>query len=55
MAHHPASQLKQGFNAYNVLVLCVLGLGSITYGYTASIIGTTLGASTFEQTDRSSN
>lgn len=43
MAHH-ASDLKQGLNPYNVLVLCFLGLGSLTYGYTASIIGTTLGS-----------
>ena len=34
---------KQKLNMYNVLVLVVLGLGSLTYGYTASIIGTTLG------------
>ena len=44
MAHlKEAHNLKQGLNPYNVLVLCFLGLGSITYGYTASIIGTTLG------------
>lgn len=36
---------SQGINAYNILVLCCLGLGSLTYGYTASIIGTTLGPS----------
>lgn len=48
MAHHSASQLKQGLNPYNVLVLCFLGLGSVTYGYTASIIGTTLGMSPVE-------
>ncbi|KAK5095207.1 hypothetical protein LTR70_003635 [Exophiala xenobiotica] len=47
MVHHTASQVKKGYNAYNVLVLCVLGLGSITYGYTASIIGTTLGQPSF--------
>lgn len=34
---------KQKINLYNVLVLFVLGFGSLTYGYTASIIGTTLG------------
>lgn len=28
---------------YNVLILMFVTLGSITYGYTASIIGTTLG------------
>ena len=43
MAGHSAAELKQGLNAYNVLVLVVLGIGSLTYGYTASIIGTTLG------------
>jgi hypothetical protein len=30
-------------NGYTISVLCVLGFGSLTYGYTASIIGTTLG------------
>jgi len=34
---------RQKLNSYNVAVLAVLGFGSITYGYTASIIGTTLG------------
>lgn len=34
---------KQKINLYNVIVLIVLGFGSLTYGYTASIIGTTLG------------
>lgn len=48
MAHHSASDLKQGLNPFNILVLCFLGLGSVTYGYTASIIGTTLGTSTDE-------
>ena len=28
---------------YNVFILFFVGLGSMTYGYTASIIGTTLG------------
>jgi hypothetical protein len=35
--------LKQKLNAHTCAVLAVLGFGSITYGYTASIIGTTLG------------
>lgn len=43
MTVQDVSALKQGLNPYNVLVLCFLGLGSMTYGYTASIIGTTLG------------
>jgi len=36
---------RQKVNAYNVFVLLFLGFGSVTYGYTASIIGTTLGLS----------
>jgi hypothetical protein len=28
---------------YNIFILMFVGLGSMTYGYTASIIGTTLG------------
>lgn len=36
---------KQKLNGYTVLILVTLGLGSLTYGYTASIIGTTLGPS----------
>lgn len=36
---------RQKLNAHTVAVLAVLGFGSITYGYTASIIGTTLGES----------
>ena len=35
---------RQTLNGYTVLILVTLGLGSLTYGYTASIIGTTLGA-----------
>lgn len=34
---------RRRVNAYTIGVLCVLGFGSLTYGYTASIIGTTLG------------
>lgn len=40
---HREGVKKQKINAYNVLLLCFIGLGSMTYGYTASIIGTTLG------------
>jgi hypothetical protein len=34
---------RQKLNGFTLLILTVLGLGSLTYGYTASIIGTTLG------------
>ncbi|KAF2742385.1 MFS transporter [Sporormia fimetaria CBS 119925] len=34
-------------NAFNVLILIFVGLGSMSYGYTASIIGTTLGQPSF--------
>ena len=38
---------RQKLNLNNVLILFFAGLGSMTYGYTASIIGTTLGQPTF--------
>ena len=38
---------KQKLNAYNVLILCMLAPASITYGYSASIIATTLGQPSF--------
>ena len=38
---------RQRINAFNVLILCFCGLGSMSYGYTASIIGTTLGQPSF--------
>jgi urea transporter len=38
---------RQKLNAYTLFILCTLGLGSLTYGYTASIIGTTLGQPSF--------
>lgn len=34
---------RQKITAYNVLILVFVGFGSMTYGYTASIIATTLG------------
>ena len=34
---------RQTLNGYTALIILTLGLGSLTYGYTASIIGTTLG------------
>ena len=44
MERHNEGLLKRRkVNAHTILILCTLGLGSITYGYTASIIGTTLG------------
>lgn len=37
------SDKKQKLNAFNVLVLIFVGLGSVSYGYTASVIGITIG------------
>jgi len=34
----------QRINSYTVYTLLMLGLGSMSYGYNASIIGTTLGS-----------
>lgn len=39
-------------NAYNIFVLLLLGFGSITYGYSASIIATTLGNAPSSPTQR---
>ena len=36
---------KQKINAYNIWILFLLAPSSITYGYTAAIIATTLGMS----------
>ena len=49
MGHHDEEGLlkRQKINAYTLFILFVLGLGSLTYGYTASIIGTTLGQPSF--------
>jgi hypothetical protein len=35
---------KKKITPYNVFILMFIGLGSMSYGYTASIIGTTLGS-----------
>lgn len=35
--------IKRRVTLYNVFILMFVGLGSLSYGYTASIIGTTLG------------
>lgn len=45
MAHRDEEGIlkRQKINSYIIFLLCILGFGSITYGYTASIIGTTLG------------
>jgi hypothetical protein len=43
MTTHGASTVRQKINTFNILCLLFVGLGSMTYGYTASIIGTTLG------------
>lgn len=42
--HYEEGVLKrQKLNTYNLMVLIMCGFGSISFGYTASIIGTTLG------------
>lgn len=38
---------SQRINSFNVFILLFVGLGSMSYGYTASIIGTTLGQPSF--------
>lgn len=40
---HVHQQGKRQFRAYNVMVVFAMGLGSISMGYSASVIGTTLG------------
>lgn len=37
------SKRQQTFTPFIVFMLLILGTGSISYGYTAAIIGTTLG------------
>lgn len=44
---HAGIPRRAAFNAYNVLVLIFLCLGSMTYGYSASVIGSTLGQPQF--------
>ena len=34
---------NQKINLFNVLILIFVGLGSMTYGYSAAVIGITLG------------
>lgn len=43
MAHD--NDKKQKINLFNVLILIFVGLGSMTYGYSAAVIGITLGMS----------
>ncbi|CAO2648550.1 Nn.00g078170.m01.CDS01 [Neocucurbitaria sp. VM-36] len=38
---------RQRINAFNVFILIFVGLGSMSYGYTAAVIGTTLGQPSF--------
>jgi hypothetical protein len=38
----PVGLKRKKINAFNVLILCFVGLGSMSYGYTASVIGQTL-------------
>ncbi|KAL2406535.1 MFS-type transporter criB [Exophiala dermatitidis] len=50
MGRHDAEEgllRRQKLNVHTCAVLVVLGFGSLTYGYTASIIGTTLGQPSF--------
>ena len=41
---------KQTLNAFNILVLIFVGLGSVSYGYTASVIGITIGLLIWQHT-----
>jgi MFS family permease len=50
MLHHVESngiQSKRGVNVYNILTLFFISLGSMSYGYSAAVIGTTLGQPSF--------
>ncbi|KAK4942022.1 hypothetical protein LTR10_018203 [Elasticomyces elasticus] len=54
MGFFSSAKLREGernqkLNTYNVLVLCMLAPASLTYGYSASIIATTLGQPSFLQ------
>lgn len=43
-AEHSATfEKRQRINAYNVFILLFVGLGSMSYGYAAAVIGLTLG------------
>jgi hypothetical protein len=48
MTTHIEAVKRQKINAANVFLLCFVGFGSMTFGYTASIIGTTLGMNSHE-------
>jgi len=43
---------KQKLNSYNIIILILLAPSSITYGYTAAIIATTLGKSRSQSSDQ---
>jgi hypothetical protein len=43
MAKARADGKRQRINAYNVFILLFVGLGSLSYGYSAAVIGITLG------------
>lgn len=49
MTHHAigGSLPKRRFTAYNVAIVVIMGLGSMSYGYSASIISTTLAQPSF--------
>lgn len=40
--HHDTPIKRQKINAFNIFILIFVGLGSMSYGYTASVIGQTL-------------
>jgi hypothetical protein len=40
--HSDIPKKRQKINAFNIFILIFVGLGSMSYGYTASVIGQTL-------------
>jgi hypothetical protein len=40
--HNETPMKRQKINAFNIFILIFVGLGSMSYGYTASVIGQTL-------------
>jgi hypothetical protein len=40
--NHNTPMKMQKVNAFNIFILIFVGLGSLSYGYTASVIGQTL-------------
>jgi hypothetical protein len=45
----PVAGKKQKINAYIIFILVFVGLGSLSYGYAAAVIGITLGKLSFAQ------